>query len=77
MNQAKMGTVTTMFDDPTDTRAGANNDPSVMSKLAGLSPVEYDKQRKVTAKYLGIRTETLDREVARLRTSELEVGGQG
>ena len=35
--------------------------------LAALSPIEYDQRRKVEAKRLGVRVDTLDAEVAKAR----------
>ena len=50
---------------------------SAIHKLAMLSPVEYDKQRSAEAKRLGIRTTTLDAEVAKMRPAEAISGLQG
>src|SRR5262245_48266971 len=43
------------------------NDEDVYRRLAALSPAEYDRCRKAEAETLGIRTETLDLEVAARR----------
>jgi len=40
-----------------------------IDELAQLSPIEYDRVRKQEAKRMGIRTETLDKEVSRLHVS--------
>ena len=40
--------------------------------LAGLTPLEYDQQRDAAARRLGVRAVTLDKEVARLRSSIAE-----
>ena len=38
-----------------------------IARLSALSPIEYDLQRKQASEQLGIRIETLDREIKRLR----------
>ena len=40
--------------------------------LAGLTPLEYDQQRDAAARRLGVRAVTLDKEVAKLRSSIAE-----
>jgi len=41
-----------------------------LQELAALSAVEYDRRRRASAQTLGIRTETLDKEVAALRPKD-------
>jgi putative DNA primase/helicase len=43
---------------------------SEIERLASLSPIEYDRQRKEEAKKLDIKLDTLDREVAKLRAKQ-------
>jgi putative DNA primase/helicase len=43
---------------------------SEIEQLASLSRIEYDRQRKEEAKKLGIKLDTLDREVAKLRAKQ-------
>src|SRR6266581_3071825 len=45
----------------------ADPDQEAFQRLARLSPADYDRARKAEAKRLGIRVETLDAEVAKLR----------
>jgi len=45
-------------------------DEVILSKLALMSPIEYDKVRKVKAESLGIRPGTLDKEVQKRRPKE-------
>ncbi|MGH8468553.1 MAG: DUF3631 domain-containing protein [Gammaproteobacteria bacterium] len=40
---------------------------AVISRLAALSPIEYDRAREAEAQALGVRTGTLDKEVAKAR----------
>ena len=42
-----------------------------IQRLAGLPPVEYDKERKPAAERLGIRAVTLDKEVSRSRPNDV------
>ena len=41
-----------------------------ITRLAGLSPVEYDREREAAAEKLGIRVATLDAEISKLRPKE-------
>src|SRR5262245_49135515 len=43
---------------------------SEIERLASLSRIEYDRQRKEEARKLGIKLETLDREVAKVRAKQ-------
>src|SRR5882762_2333153 len=43
------------------------DDSTAFRMLAQLSPAEYDRTRKQSARNLGIRVETLDAEVTRVR----------
>jgi putative DNA primase/helicase len=54
-------------------------DLAEIGRLAELSPVNYDRERKDAAKRLGIRASALDREVERLKsaTAVRDSGGQG
>ncbi|HSU55225.1 MAG TPA: hypothetical protein VLT36_14295 [Candidatus Dormibacteraeota bacterium] len=45
---------------------------SVFAHLATLSPAQYDRTRKQSARELGIRVQTLDAEVSRLRKQLVE-----
>jgi putative DNA primase/helicase len=47
--------------------SGQSSDSQTIHALAQLSPLEYDRARKGFARELGIRVETLDAEVARVR----------
>jgi hypothetical protein len=49
---------------------GSANGSALIARLASLSQVEYDLQRKQEAKKLGIKLGTLDREVANLRAQQ-------
>ena len=40
---------------------------ATVRRLAGLSPIEYDRERKAKAKQLGVRVATLDAKVEKLR----------
>lgn len=42
-------------------------DAAELVRLAGLDPLSYDREREAAAKRLGLRTTTLDKEVAKLR----------
>jgi hypothetical protein len=57
---------------PTDGETG-----EAIIRLAGLSPIAYDRARETEAKTLGIRVGTLDRVVAQARVPAAESGGQG
>ena len=50
--------------DPED---GATSDADYLARLAGLSPIEYDRQRESVAKAMNIRAATLDKQVKELR----------
>jgi putative DNA primase/helicase len=54
---------------------GDGDDQAELHRLAALPPLEYDRIRRDTADQLGVRTETLDREVTRLRNGA--GGGEG
>src|SRR5262249_1579735 len=41
-----------------------------IEQLASLSPIEYDRRRKEEAKKFGIKLDTLDREVGKLRAKQ-------
>ena len=61
-----------------DPQPGAqDDDEATFTRLAALSPVEYDRQRENEAKRLGIRVGTLDAEVARRRGEAEPVEGSG
>ena len=49
------------------TQLEAANDDAVVSRLAILTPLGYDRVRKSEASKLGVRAEILDTEVARRR----------
>jgi putative DNA primase/helicase len=51
----------------TSNRTATPEDAAEIARLAALSPIEYDRKRKSAAERLGIRTETLDTEVRRVR----------
>jgi putative DNA primase/helicase len=64
-------------------RAGVNgaeevqeSDEEAYERLAKMSPADYDRNRKREAEKLGIRIETLDKEVTRTRGEESK-SGQG
>lgn len=48
-------------------------DTEELSRLAALSPIEYDRERGAAAESLGIRVTTLDGEIARLRGDAVTV----
>jgi putative DNA primase/helicase len=50
-----------------DTLGGETSDADRLAHLAGLSPIEYDRQRDAVAKAMGIRSTTLDKMVKELR----------
>jgi hypothetical protein len=62
----------TQADRPDFTPMPAAN-PDV-ERLAALSPLEYDKQRKGEAKRLGVRVDTLDNEVAQAHKKDQKAG---
>jgi len=47
--------------------ADSETPEETITRLAGLSPLDYDRLRQVEAERLGVRAVTLDKEVARLR----------
>jgi len=47
-------------------------DSAVFAHLASLSPAQYDRTRKQSARQLGIRVQTLDAEISRLRKQLVE-----
>lgn len=56
----------------------ANGDMSEierLERLAGLSPIEYDRVREAEAKALGIRAGTLDKQVKQLRQEKSQTEG--
>jgi len=64
-------------DNPPDTLmedATNANEAETISRLAALSPVEYDRTRKVEAEALGIRPGTLDMMVKQARKEEESTG---
>lgn len=66
------------IDDETGESESNTDCQTIIDELAGLSPIEYDKQRIEQAKTLDIRPGTLDKEVAKARiekqaANELEV----
>ncbi len=64
------------LDRDTEVRASQPDWLPEVTRLAVLSPIDYDQQRKSVAEVLGIRVDTLDREVARVRGGEVD-DGQG
>jgi len=50
---------------------------NILTKLAELSPLEYEQQRKQAAKDLGFRENILDQEVKKLRIDESNGAGEG
>jgi putative DNA primase/helicase len=66
-----------------ETRSESEAEPSrldpevVITLLAGLPPIEYDRRRKAEAEALGVRVETLDRLVAARRAGGTAAGGEG
>lgn len=48
-----------------------------LRRLAGLTPIEYDRERIAAADRLGVRASTLDREVEALRDPEEAATGRG
>lgn len=56
--------------DETPDKAAA--DEAEVKRLAGLSPLDYDRARDAAAKKLGVRGETLDSVVAPLRPKAAE-----
>jgi hypothetical protein len=48
-----------------------------IARLAGLTPLEYDRQREAVAKRLGCRTSTLDQLVSKHRGEHVGAPGQG
>jgi putative DNA primase/helicase len=55
--------------DRSDTEEGRRLEPEEIARLAGLSMLEYDRQREEVAKRLGVRVSTLDKVVSKQRTS--------
>lgn len=55
----------------------APDDETLLSELAALSRIEYDRRREASADQLGIRVPTLDGEVQLRRKIPEGVGGQG
>ena len=51
-----------------DLRRAAADPKELMARLTVLPPMEYDKVRRTFARLLGLRVETLDKEVLRART---------
>lgn len=61
-----------------DAEKPKQSDDIIIKELAALSPMDYDKQREVKAKELGVRVGTLDKEVATARgESDTDTKGQG
>ncbi|MEK6244038.1 MAG: DUF3631 domain-containing protein [Pseudomonadota bacterium] len=58
--------------------SGCNHlaDAETLVRLAKLSPLEYDRARKAAAEQLCIRTETLDKEVRRVRGDSEDAAGE-
>lgn len=50
------------------------NDEATLQRLASLSPVEYDRVRQEAAQALGVRTSTIDKQVAAIRKSDKNDG---
>ncbi len=73
-------TLRTLFAKARDTgwtwRGGEDLNTAV-AELAKLPPLEYDRVREDRAKALGVRMSTLDTEVAKARSFEEDVEGQG
>ena len=59
------------------THRPSNDDHELLAWLASLPPLEYDRRRKEEADNLGVRAETLDSEIARLRAGEAAGNGTG
>ena len=71
MNQIK-----TVIDNAGPPEPLHESDEQVVEKLARLSPLEYDKQRKEIAKKLNARIRTLDDEVKKLRSDTSNTQGK-
>jgi putative DNA primase/helicase len=54
------------------TQAMGGDDSAEITRLAGLSKFDYDREREVSAKQLGIRTSTLDQAVKNSRRGDGE-----
>lgn len=57
--------------------SGHADDDAEIERLAALNPIQYDRQRKATAKRLGIRPETLDKLVKAARGEPDKDSGAG
>lgn len=57
---------------PPSSQKATNGLAEELTRLAALSPIEYDRQRKAAAEGLGVRVETLDAEVRRVRGDEAD-----
>lgn len=62
---------------PTEKEWSESINDSAVKRLAALSPIEYDRQRKEEAKTLGIRPTTLDKLVSGARKGEEDSGRIG
>lgn len=58
-----------------DPDGGETSDEDRLARLAGLSPIEYDRQRDAVAKAMGIRSATLDKMVKGLRQEKISTEG--
>ena len=58
-----------------DPDGGETSDADRLARLAGLSPIEYDRQREAVAKTMNIRSSTLDKMVKELRQEKNSTEG--
>jgi hypothetical protein len=58
-----------------DPDGGETSDADRLARLAGLSPIEYDRQREAVAKAMSIRSSTLDKMVKELRQEKSSTEG--
>lgn len=58
-----------------DALDGETSDADRLARLAGLSPIEYDRQRDAAAKAMNIRSSTLDKMVKELRQEKSSTEG--
>lgn len=57
-----------------DVKIKTNTDDAIIKRLAMLSPLEYDRVRKEEADALGVRLDTLDKQVLAARNCDTEEG---
>jgi putative DNA primase/helicase len=72
--QSDMPPIEQPDEQPAEYVVADQSDDAVIHRLAGLSPLEYDRIRKTEAEALGVRPATLDKMLAQARKDEESTG---